>query len=117
MMQDATPVLRVNDYARARNFYVDQLGFEVIEEGGDPAQFGIVRRDNAQLFINAWDGAEEHYDGWRAYIHVDNIEATKQDLDARSIARTRGPVETEYGMAEIDVTDPDGNVICFGADA
>ncbi|MEM7243176.1 MAG: glyoxalase superfamily protein [Pseudomonadota bacterium] len=117
MMQDATPVIRVSDYARARGFYAGQLGFDVIEEGGDPARFGIFRRDKAQLFINAWDGAGAAYEGWVAYIHVADIAATKADLDARSVAFVRGPVVTEYGMAEIEIADPDGNVICFGADA
>ena len=29
----------------------------------------------------------------------------------------KGPEVTFYGMREIEVTDPDGNVLCFGKDA
>ena len=117
MMQDATPVLRVSDYARAREFYEGKLGFQVMEEGGDPAQFGIFRREKAQLFINAWDGPEAAFDGWRAYIHVEDIAETKSFLDVAGVALKSGPAVQPYGMEEIEIADPDGNVICFGADA
>jgi len=117
MMQDATAVLRVQDYARARDFYKSALGFDVIDEGGDPAQFGIFRREKAQLFINAWDGPDMPFEGWRAYIHVENIAGLKQFLETAEIAIKAGPTVQPYGMEEIEIADPDGNVICFGADA
>ena len=114
----AIPVLRVGDYARARAFYEGQLGFEVTEEGGDPARFGIYRRDRATIFLDAWNGADppSGHDGWRAYLHVDDADRLAEELRTSGVEIKRGPVDAVYGLREIDIEDPDGNRICFGQD-
>lgn len=115
-LTDSTPVLRVADYPRARAFWEGVLGFEVKEEGGDPPGFGIYRSGGAQIFLMAYDGAEAPYDGWRAYIHTDDLQAVAARLDAAGHPYA-GPDLREYGMREITLQDPDGNGICFGQDA
>ena len=115
-MQDATAVLRVGDYERAKEFYIEKLGFEVKEEGGDPAGFGIFRRDKAQVFLESWQGAEAPYDRWRVYIHVDDIESYAQEFREKGITFSHEVTTTEYGMREFEIADPDGNVVCFGMD-
>ncbi|WP_299691339.1 glyoxalase superfamily protein [uncultured Tateyamaria sp.] len=114
---NATPVLRVSDYARARAFYVDVLGFEVREEAGEPVTgFGILRAGQAQIFLMAWNGPEAAYDSWRVYLYPENFAATVAAIRATGTA-IKGPTVTEYGMREVEVTDPDGNVLCLGEDA
>ena len=116
-LSSGIPVLRVSDYGRARAFWVDTLGFEVMEEAGEPVTgFGILRRDRAQVFLVAWDGPEAAYSGWRAYFHTDALDDLAETLRERG-ARFDGPALTEYGMREIEVSDPDGNRLCFGQDA
>lgn len=116
-LTDSTPVLRVADYPRARAFWEGVLGFEVMQEAGDPVVgFGIYRSGGAQIFLIAWDGPEAAYDGWRAYIHTDDLQSMVDRLDAAGAAY-EGPIVTEYGMREVTVQDPDGNRICFGQDA
>lgn len=115
--ESATPVLMSADYARSRAFYVDVLGFSVVEEGGDPPRFGIFRRGGATLFVDAWKGARDaRPDTWDAYIHVRDITALCAALSDAGAPITRAVCETVYGMREFEVTDPDGNVICFGED-
>lgn len=71
VLESATPVLKTADYPTARSFYIDRLGFTIIEEGGDPPRFGIFRRGDALLFIEGWKGALSSVPGaWEAYIHV-----------------------------------------------
>ena len=60
----ATPVLMSGDYERSKAFYTETLGFRVIEEGGDPARFGIFERGGAVLFVNAWNGARARRCRW-----------------------------------------------------
>ncbi len=116
-LTSSVPVLRVSDYARARVFWRDVLGFDVVEEAGEPVTgFGIYRRDKAQVFVIAWNGPEAAYDKWRAYFHCDDLAALQTTLDTAD-ADYAGPVTTEYGMTEIEIADPDGNVVCFGMDA
>lgn len=113
----SVPVLRVADYPRARAFWTGALGFEVVEEAGDPVTgFGIYRQGAARVFLIAWDGPEAAYEGWRAYFHTDDLAAIAARLEAAGAA-FRGPRTTEYGMREIEFSDPDGNVLCFGQDA
>ena len=114
MLVSSIPVLRASDYPRAKAFWTDDLKFEVVEEGGDPARFGIFRREKATVFVDAWHGADEKPSpGWRAYFHVDDVDEFFASLNLNSID---GPRDTNYGMREIVITDPDGNRLCFGMD-
>lgn len=118
MIASATPVLRVSDYARAKTFYTDILGFNCVEEAGEPVTgFGIFKRDSARVFLIAWDGPEASYNRWRVYFHVDDLEAEAEKIRQNGGSLTREPATTEYGMREFEIADPDGNVLAFGADA
>ena len=114
--RNATPVLRVSDYQRAKAFYMDVLDFDVINEAGDPVTgFGIFKAGTAQIFLTSWDGVEAAYDGWRGYFYVNDQPAMIERLIAKG-QPFKGPEDTFYNMREVTVTDPDGNVLCFGTD-
>lgn len=114
-LSSSIPVLRVSDYPRARAFWTRTLGFSVGEEGGDPPRFGIFHKDKATVFVDAWHGADETPSpGWRAYFHVDDVDALAASVDW---SVSEGPTDTAYGMRELVVIDPDGNRLCFGQDA
>ncbi|MEO0693456.1 MAG: VOC family protein [Pseudomonadota bacterium] len=116
-LTSSVPVLRVSDYPRARAFWTEVLGFRIVQEAGDPVTgFGIYRRDAAQVFLEAWQGAESPYERWRAYFHTDDLAGLQASFEAAE-AVFKGPTRTEYGMDEIEIADPDGNVVCFGQDA
>lgn len=115
-LQNATPVLRVSDYQRAKAFYMDVLGFEAINEAGDPVTgFGIFVSGSAQIFLHSWDGPEAAWDGWRGYFYCADLDAMIAHLTDKG-QPFKGPEVTFYGMREVEVTDPDGNVLCFGQD-
>jgi catechol 2,3-dioxygenase-like lactoylglutathione lyase family enzyme len=116
--EEANPVLRSGDYPRSRAFYADHLGFEVLEEGGDPPRFGIFRRGGTVLYVDAWHGPPAISSvGWQAYIHVIGLDEIYAELQNSGIAISRALEKTVYGMREFEITDPDGNVLCFGEDA
>lgn len=115
-LTSAIPVLRAGDYPRARAFWTHTLGFTVAEEGGDPPWFGIFKRDGQTVFVDAWHGPDpEEAPLWRAYFHTTSLDALARDLTAKGVAHN-GPVDTVYGMREVTLRDPDGNLICFGQD-
>ncbi len=115
-LTSAIPVLRVGDYPAARAFWADLMGFDVVEEGGDPARFGIFRRDGQTVFVDAWQGPDPvPSPGWRAYFHISDPDALAAAVAGK--APVEGPVDTAYGMREIVVTDPAGNRLCFGRDS
>lgn len=117
-IETATPVLRVSDYQRAKAFWTEILGFDCVEEAGEPAPgFGIFRQGGARVFLEAWQGPEAPYHRWRAYFHVDGLEDYFAGITARGGTPSHPLTTTEYGMREFEITDPDGNVVCFGTDA
>ncbi len=114
----ATPVLKTGDYQRARTFYTDVLGFRLVEEGGDPPRFGIFEKDKATIFVDGWHGAPKPSDGgWVAYFHTKDVDALHLSFATVGTPITRALEDTSYGMREFEITDPDGNILCFGADS
>ena len=114
--RNATPMIRVSDYQRAKAFYMDVLGFDVVNEAGEPeVGFGIFRAGSAQIFLHSWDGPGEPWDNWRAYFYVDDQPAMITRLNEHG-ATFKGPTDTFYNMREVEVADPDGNILCFGTD-
>ncbi|WP_299297128.1 glyoxalase superfamily protein [uncultured Tateyamaria sp.] len=114
---NATPVLRVSDYQRAKAFYMDVLGFDVVNEAGEPVTgFGIFVAGGARVFLHSWEGPEAAWDGWRGYFYCPDLDAMIAKLTTLQ-QPFKGPETTFYNMREIEVTDPDGNVLCFGQDA
>lgn len=115
-LTSSIPVLRASDYPQARAFWTGTLGFVVIEEGGDPPRFGIFRRDAATVFVDAWHGKDPAPSlAWRAYFHCDEVDTLAAELQGRG-----HPIEelrnAPYGMRELMLRDPDGNLLCFGQD-
>ncbi|GMG81260.1 hypothetical protein LNKW23_04730 [Paralimibaculum aggregatum] len=113
-LQSSIPVLRVAEYPRAREFYTGRLGFTVTEEGGEPPRFGIFWRGRAQLFLDGWHGAPAPSEGWAAYLHVADARALAAELAAAGVAILSGPLDTEYGLREVEIADSEGNRLCFG---
>ena len=115
--ETAIPVLKSKDYNRSRHFFEVVLGFELVEEGGNPSRFGIFRRDKSIIYVNAWHGGPEgNTTGWSAYFHLSGLDRLFDKLKAKGAPITRPIEATNYGMREFEITDPDGNILCFGED-
>lgn len=108
-------ILRSFDEARAKAFYVDFLGFELVFEHrfepGLPLYMGL-RKDGCQLHVS------EHYGdatpGSAVRIPVDDVAAYLAALPKDyGNARPGAPTETPWGTREITITDPSGNRLTF----
>ena len=109
----ATPVVRTADYDRAKKFYEERLGFDCVEEGGDPPRFGIFERQGARIFVNGWPSKVVRGEGWDAYFHVHRLDGWIEQIRARGL-EVPAAVVKPYGQREIELADPDGNRLCFG---
>ena len=108
----------VTDVGRARDFYVDRLGFEAQVEML-PA-FVSVKRDDVELWLAGPassaarampDGSQPVPGGWnRLVVEVDDIADTVEELRGAG-ATFRNDVVTGPGGKQILVDDPDGNPI------
>ena len=115
MIRNTTPVLRIFDEAKAREFYVDFLGFTVEWEhrfeDGLPL-YCEVSRDSVKIHLT-----EHHGDcspGAAFRIETDNLNALHEELSAKNYKYARpGVDQMSWGTREMTVRDPFGNRLTF----
>jgi catechol 2,3-dioxygenase-like lactoylglutathione lyase family enzyme len=120
MFGSPTPLLRSFDETRAKAFYLDFLGFDLLFEhrfeDGLPL-FMAVGKGGCELHIS------EHYGdatpGSAIRIPVDDVSAYMAALRAKNFgnARPGEPQETPWGSREITILDPAGNRLTFYTDS
>ena len=111
-----TPILRSFDEARARAFYLDFLGFELMFEhrfAPDAPLYMGVKKGDCLLHIS------EHYGdgspGAAIRIPVPDASAYMAELRAKKFgnANPGEPQRTDWGTCEITIQDPAGNRLTF----
>jgi len=112
------PVLRVADVARSIEWYRQSLGFV-----GDPFpahppyEFAILRSGTEEIMLRcgtppARSGPKQYV--WDVYLRLEDVpfRELSAQLQARGIV-TRRLERMFYGLAEFEITDPDGYVLCL----
>lgn len=114
-MHEAVPVLRIFSVEKAKEFYVDYLGFQVDWEHRFEDMTPVymqVSRGNLTLHLS-----EHHGDccpGSTVYVWMTGIEEFHQELGARNYKYQRPGLEkTTYGSKCVTVIDPFGNKFRF----
>ena len=110
-----TPILRIFDEAKAREFYLDFLGFRVDFEhrfGENLPLYMGVTRDGVTLHLS-----EHHGDGSSgAHIRIaaGDVVAFHQELTDKQYKYNRPGIEnTPWKTREVTVLDPFGNQLTF----
>jgi len=108
----------VADVDAALAFYVDVLGFELVEKWGPP--FAMVKHGDLTLWLSGpgssaaralADGSRPVPGGWnRLVLETGNLPALMEKLQ-RSGATLRGAIVAGPGGKQILVDDPSGNPI------
>ena len=108
----------VSDVDAALAFYVDTLGFTLIERWGPP--FAMVGRGDLTLWLSGpgssasralADGSVPSPGGWnRLVVETDDLTALASELSAAGV-RFRGEIVAGPGGKQILVEDPSGNPI------
>jgi catechol 2,3-dioxygenase-like lactoylglutathione lyase family enzyme len=108
--EGVTPIFRVQDLAASLDYYVNVLGFNVdwSYEGG----IASVSRDRCGIFL--CEGDQGHPGGW-VWIGTGDIESLFEEYHSKG-AKVRHP-PTNYEWAyEMQIEDPDGNVLRIGSE-
>jgi uncharacterized glyoxalase superfamily protein PhnB len=112
-----TPILRSFDEAKAREFYVDFLGFKVDwEHRFEPGLplYMQVSKDDCIIHLS-----EHHGDcspGGRLRIETTGLDEYRNELLAKKYKYSRpGIEETPWGTREMTIGDPFGNALTFWA--
>ena len=106
----AAPILRVDDLGASLDYYGRVLGFTV--DWRDGLGLASVSRDRCTLML--CQGDQGHPGTW-AWIGVADADALHEELLALGAIVRHAP--TDYPWArELQISDPDGNVLRFGAE-
>ena len=113
-IQPAVPIFRIFSEEKAREFYVDWLGFRIDWEHrfgeGMPLYMQIARGD-ALLHLSEHHG--DATSGSACFVRVSDIEAYHRELHAKGYANMRPGLEkVDWGL-EMTVIDPFGNRLRF----
>ena len=110
-----TPILRIFDEAKAKEFYIDFLGFKINFEhrfADDlPLYMGISKGD-CDLHLS------EHFGdccpGAAIRIVTDDVDAYQKELITKRYKNARPGVENQpWGSREMSINDPFGNRLIF----
>ena len=116
-LSPAIPILRIFDEARARDFYLDYLGFSVTFEHrfdpNTPIYMGLKSGD-CELHLSEHNG--DGTPGSRIRIEVDDIDAFHSALNPTYRYARPGIQDQSWGMREVSITDPFGNTLIFCQD-
>ena len=108
--EHADPILRVNDMAASRKYYVDVLGFTSAEWGNDI--FTSVNRDTAGIYL--CQGGQGQPGTW-VWIGVDDVAALHEEYTASGAKIIRSPANYPWAY-EMHVEDPNGHILRFGSE-
>ena len=111
-----TPVLRIFSLEKAREFYLDFLGFKVDWEHRfepDAPVYMQVSRDGLAIHLSEHHGDDTP--GSTAYVYMSGVDALHRELIDKKYRHNRpGLQKQEWGMLELQVVDPFNNRITFG---
>jgi catechol 2,3-dioxygenase-like lactoylglutathione lyase family enzyme len=112
----AVPVFRIFSLEKAREFYLDFLGFKVDWEAhfdADAPVYMQVSRGGLALHLS-----EHHGDGTPgsiAYVYLTGVEELHRELNDKNCRHNHpGLEQQDWGMLELQVVDPFNNRIVFG---
>jgi catechol 2,3-dioxygenase-like lactoylglutathione lyase family enzyme len=107
----ARPIIRVDNLRASQAYYRDKLGFKVDWDHGDPADFGSVSRSEFVLF--QCERCQSNAGTW-TMTFVADVDKLHADFVKRGAIIKMPPSDMPWGLREMHVGDPDGNVIRFG---
>ena len=110
----AVPILRIFSVAKAKEFYLDFLGFTLDWEhrfSEDLPLYAQVSCSGLTLHLSEHHG--DSTPGSAVFIPTDDIDALHRELSAKQYRYARPGVEKVDWGKELNITDPFGNRLRF----
>ena len=109
------PIIKVTDIRASLGFYSAGLGFTQDFEfaaGERGPHYAGLSFGGHRLHLSSFPG--DGVTGTATYCYVDDVDALHTGFAARGVAVIMEPTNQSWGMREVYVADPDGNVLRFG---
>ena len=109
MIENLTPILRVEDLDVSRRYYIETLGFSL---DWDTEGMASVSRDGKSIMLCE---REQGQPGVWLWVGVDDADALFAEFTAKG-ARIRSQPQNHSWAYEFAVEDPDGHVLRIGSE-
>lgn len=110
-VEGVVPILRVSNFERSIEYYVNVLGFSLEWQDG---RFGSVRRGGASVMLS--EGSQGCPNTW-LWFGVSDADRLHEELRARGAIIRLPPTNYPWGSRELHVFDPDRHVLRFGSES
>ena len=113
MLQQACPKLPMRQKVQTLDFYIQQLGFELLADYGD---YVLVKKEQVELHFFQYKDLDPATNYGQVYIRTNNIQQLYQDLLERKVPiHPNSPLQQKpWGQWEFALLDPDHNLLTFG---
>lgn len=101
-------ILHVQDFDKARAFYVETLGLPVISALSDDHFVTVQPLGSTAIGITAEPGVANGTGSTEIGFEVNDVDALYRDFQNKGIALLSAPQDFPFGRA-FDAQDPDGN--------
>ena len=110
------PILRMFSLEKAKEFYLDFLGFKIDwEHRFEPGAPLYMQVSRGKLVLHLSEHHGDGTPGTAVYVPMKDIDAFHAELAQRKYKYNRpGIQDQDWGMREMTVNDPFGNTIRFG---
>jgi catechol 2,3-dioxygenase-like lactoylglutathione lyase family enzyme len=121
MEEFAAPIMPARDLAATLAFY-GRLGFEVVGDRWESYRYLIVRRGSLELHFWEHPDVDPLTTDFSCYLFVRDADALHAEwhglgvpTDPATGSRLMPPVDTDYGLREFALVDPNGNLLRVGS--
>ncbi|HTN98797.1 MAG TPA: glyoxalase superfamily protein [Nordella sp.] len=112
--EQAVPIVRIFDVAKAHEFYIGFLGFGVDWEHRYGDNFPLYTQiSRSRLRLHLSEHAGDATPGGNMCVYMKGIRAFHQELTAKNYRYMKPGLEDEGTRLEVEVTDPFSNRIRF----
>ena len=117
MIEPLRPMLYARDLDETIRFYSETLGFTCdatwSPHGTPPATWCALSHGATAMMFTHAEVDEPALTG-RLYLYPADVDAYHDDVVGRGAVIMHAPFDTEYGMREFSLVDPNGYVLSFG---
>lgn len=115
-LQKLSPILPSADIEKSEHFWMN-MGFQTIYK--DTQEYLMMKRENAEVHFWLNPELKPELNDAGAYMRPDNIDALDREwaqlgLPGKGIPRLVRAEDKPWGMRELALVDPDGNLIRAG---
>jgi hypothetical protein len=113
VLKDIIPKLPMRNKMLTKEFYLNQLSFELISDYGD---YILIKKDQIEIHFFEFKTLNPLENYGQVYIRVFDIDDVYKDLKDKNVSiHPNGNLEIKpWGQKEFSLLDPDNNLLTFG---